>query len=82
MTEQEAIGAAIKIVGGVGALAAEINAEKGQKRISAQAVGQWTRCPKNRVLAVEAAVRRAKQRLRDAPTRFDLRQDLYPRSKS
>lgn len=76
MTEETALAQAIRIVGGKSALAAAISTPA--KPVSAQTIGQWKKCPAERVLAVEAAVMRAKERLRNAPTRHQLRPDIYP----
>lgn len=72
MTPEKALKAAILIVGGPALLARELGG------VTRQAVGQWKTCPAERVLDVEKAVARAKERVKTAPNRHDLRPDLYP----
>jgi DNA-binding transcriptional regulator YdaS (Cro superfamily) len=72
MTPEKALKAAIKIIGGPAAVAREIGA------VTRQAVTQWKQCPAGHVLELEKAVQRAKDRLKVAPTKHDLRPDLYP----
>ena len=72
MTPEEALQAAIKIVGGPAAMSREIDVVR-------QSIQQWTRCPKKHVEAVEAAVKRAISSIvKPKPvSRYDLRPDLY-----
>lgn len=73
MTKEQALAAAIRIVGSKVELAAILD-------LSPQAVGQWRVCPEERVLAVEAAVKRALKALNRKPiSRYELRPDIYGR---
>lgn len=72
MTPEKALQHAIAIVGGPAEMARQIGG------VTRQSVGQWTVCPPTRVLDVVAAVERAKARLKSAPTKHDLRPDIFP----
>lgn len=72
MTPEKAMEAAKEITGGAAALAREIGG------VTRQAVDKWKVCPPRHVLKVEAAVARAKERLKRAPTKHDLCPDLFP----
>jgi DNA-binding transcriptional regulator YdaS (Cro superfamily) len=73
MTPEKALQHAMAIVGGPAEMARQIGGD-----VTRQAVGQWKVCPPTRVLDVVAAVERAKARLKTAPTKHDLRPDIYP----
>lgn len=66
MTPQQALRRALKIVGGISALARALNIER-------QAVQQWTVVPVRRVIDVEVATG-------SQISRHDLRPDIYPES--
>jgi len=78
MTPEEALAAAIRIVGGKAALGAAITALDPENPCSAQAVSQWRRCPPERVQIVLEAIAAARDL--PVPTAHDLRPDIYPAS--
>jgi hypothetical protein len=64
MTPEDALKAAMDIVGGPAAMAREVSTP--EKKITSQAVGAWKRCPRHWAQQVYEAVQRAKKR--KAPT--------------
>jgi hypothetical protein len=79
MTPEEALEAAIDILGGKSALAKIVNEASPERPCTPQAVTQWRRCPRERVVAVAAAVRKAKAR--KFPTEHELCPEYFPRAK-
>jgi hypothetical protein len=76
MTPEQALAAAIRIVGGKAALAAAIAALDPTFRRTPQAVGQWKRCPAEMVQIVLEAISVARDL--PVPTAHDLRPDIFP----
>lgn len=70
MTSEWALKVAIRLLGGEAAVGKIVN-------VTRQSVAQWSVCPSQHVLALDAALGKLRGAVNEAPDRFTLRPDLY-----